>query len=103
MNAERWRQVEDLFHSVSELPEAERGAHLDRACGGDAELRREVESLVTARNGTLIDGGIARAAAHVIPARGQWQGRTLGAYELGQLIGIGGMGEVYRARDGLKP
>jgi serine/threonine-protein kinase len=99
LNAERWRRVEDLFHSVSELPEAERGAHLDRACGGDVELRREVESLLTARNGTLIEGGIARAAAHVIPARGQWQGRTLGAYELGQLIGVGGMGEVYRAHD----
>jgi Tol biopolymer transport system component/predicted Ser/Thr protein kinase len=99
VNAERWNQVEHLFHSVSELPAAERRAHLDRACGDDADLRSEIESLLAARDGTLIEGGVARAAAHVIPMRGGWEGQALGAYQLGPLIGAGGMGEVYRARD----
>ena len=99
MTPERWSQVEHLFHFVSELPAAERRAHLDRACGADADLRREIESLLAARDGTLIEGGIARAAAYVMPAREAWEGRTLGAYKFGPLIGVGGMGEVYRAHD----
>ena len=99
MSSDRWRHVEDLFHSVRELPQSERESFLARACAGDTALMREVESLLAGREGTLLAGGLAGAAAGVMPGHGSFAGRTLGTYQLGQMIGVGGMGEVYRARD----
>ena len=96
---ERWRQVESLFHSACELPASDRAGFLAQFCGADTELKREVESLLASRDGTLMTGGLAGAAARVMPARASWEGRTVGTYQLGQMIGAGGMGEVYRARD----
>jgi len=46
MTAERWRQIETLFHAAHERPAAEREAFLDRACAGDPTLRAEVGSLL---------------------------------------------------------
>ena len=46
MNPARWSRVEELFHQVADLPQAKRAAFLDKACLGDAELRRDVESLL---------------------------------------------------------
>ena len=40
--SDRWRQVEDLFHSVRELPQSERESFLARACAGDTALMREL-------------------------------------------------------------
>jgi len=45
---EKWRQIDELFHAAAECPPHERAAFLDEACGGDEELRREVESLLAA-------------------------------------------------------
>jgi hypothetical protein len=46
MKAERWQQVNDLFHSAAERAPEERAAFLDEACHGDKGLCREVESLL---------------------------------------------------------
>ena len=48
MTGERWSRVEEVFGQAVGLPAREREASLDRACGGDLELRREVESLLAA-------------------------------------------------------
>ena len=48
MQRERWREVEELFESAVSRPPEERAVFLDRACGEDAELRREIESLLKA-------------------------------------------------------
>jgi non-specific serine/threonine protein kinase/serine/threonine-protein kinase len=100
MNRERWQQVKQLLAEAIAINDAERSAFLDIACRGDAELRREVESLLSshheASTGFLnepvvkISGTVAAAAA---PARE----RRLGAYQVAEEIGHGGMGEVYRA------
>ena len=42
----RWEQVEKLCQAALELEESRRAAFLEQACAGDAELRREVESLL---------------------------------------------------------
>ncbi len=52
MNAERWQQVNDLFHSAVERAPEERAAFLDQACHGDESLCREVKSLLTSHERT---------------------------------------------------
>ena len=47
MKADRWQQVEHLYHSTLEKEVSERRDFLARACAGDDELRREVESLLS--------------------------------------------------------
>ena len=46
MNPARWRQIEELYDSAAERTPEQRGPYLDEVCAGDAELRREVQSLL---------------------------------------------------------
>jgi eukaryotic-like serine/threonine-protein kinase len=55
MHPERWRRLAELFEAASRLPPADRPGFLERACGDDAELRREVQSLLAAARPFLGD------------------------------------------------
>ena|SRR5215469_5263280 len=50
MNAERWKWIEEVYHSALPSPPAGRAALLDELCSGDCDMRREVESLLEARS-----------------------------------------------------
>ena len=43
--ATRWKQIADVCWNVLNRPAHERAAIVEEACVGDADLRREVESL----------------------------------------------------------
>ena len=46
MSDKRWRRIEELFHEAADLAPVQRTEFLSRACAGDDELRRQVESLL---------------------------------------------------------
>jgi len=48
MTPERWQQVDRLLEQALEQEPDRRDAFLDQACQGDADLRQEVESLLSA-------------------------------------------------------
>src|SRR5436309_159524 len=103
MTPERWEQIGRIYHAALEREPAERAAFLDEACAGDAALRQEVESLIAAGEQSrdfiaapaLKDAAMLMAEETVTPM----PGRTLGRYQMLSLLGAGGMGEVYRAKD----
>jgi serine/threonine-protein kinase len=92
--------LERLFAQGLTRPESERAAWLARACGDDAELRREVEELLRADGmpGVLdtLPLSVGREeAATVAPSLAT--GARVGAWRIEKLVGRGGMGEVYAA------
>jgi serine/threonine protein kinase len=103
MKPERWKQVDELLEAALEYPATKRASFLDRACAGDEELRREVESLLLSdeQAEAFIESPPARLAADLLtdtqpkPARGE----RIAHYEILGQIASGGMGEVYLARD----
>ncbi len=103
MRAERWRQIEQLFYSALEREPDQRAAFLEQACGGDEALRREVESLLAADEQPwgFLETAPAKLAAELLAEEKArtMVGRTLGHYQILSLLGVGGMGEVYLARD----
>jgi Tol biopolymer transport system component len=95
-----WERIESIFLQASEMPAETRAAFLETACGGDAELRAEVESLLEhdGKSEQPIADALADTARSLIGPLIQ-PGTRIGDYQLQQLIGSGGMGEVYQARD----
>lgn len=98
---ENWERIQTLFLEASDLDPEERSRFLDYACAGDAELRREVESLI-AHDGPgerQIAEALEGTAHSLFESATIKPGTRIGDYEVRTLIGAGGMGEVYQARD----
>ncbi len=102
MTPERWRRVDELFHSALERDGAARAAFLAEACAGDEALRGEVERLLAAheKDSSFIDSpAYADTELLVDDQSVLTAGQRLGPYKVISHIGSGGMGEVHLAED----
>ena len=92
MNAEQWARVKDVFHAALEQNEGARRSFVIDASAGDESVRAEVERLLDAQQASA--GFMEHPAAASVLS-----GRVISHYEIGRLLGSGGMGHVYAARD----
>jgi eukaryotic-like serine/threonine-protein kinase len=95
-------RVSQLYAEALARTVTDRADYLRRACAGDEALRVEVESLLAhaSHPPSILDAPLGSLAAAVLPASGtSLLGRTVGGYRMLSALGVGGMGEVYRARD----
>jgi serine/threonine-protein kinase len=97
------RQIEEIFHGAMTVDVDSRSHYLDSACEKDAELRREVESLVSAyeSDSGMLEENAVTLALRLMGAQAEdsMVGQEVGPYRILSALGHGGMGSVYLAED----
>lgn len=104
MNPDRWQRIKELFEAAIELEPAEQAPFLNRACDGDEDLRAEVTRLLVQRESAhdfLEIPPMVGFAFIPEPSRSVFSPDQVvgGRFRIVQIIGQGGMGEVYEALD----
>ncbi len=103
MSAQRWQKIQAIFEQALTLQPEARQTFLNRACGGDSDIRDEVVELLHHHNcaekqdflSVRPDGPGVRIPDTSF--RDPLLGRSLGHYRVQRLLGCGGMGNVYLA------
>ncbi|PYJ07784.1 MAG: hypothetical protein DMF06_14715 [Verrucomicrobia bacterium] len=98
---ERWARVKELFEAAADLDSSQRALLLEKECGDDEALRRDLETLLESDEltGDFIEEPASAIPRDLFPDNGEEPiaGRKFGAYQLIREIGRGGLGAVYLA------
>jgi serine/threonine protein kinase len=94
---DNWTKLDHLFHAARAQPREKRAEFLQRACPDDPVLRSEVQALLDRADteDSFLEGSPFPSTSGSMLS----PGRRVGSFEILALIGRGGMGEVYKARD----
>src|SRR6267142_2123523 len=98
MESPRWQRVQDLFHSLADLPPSQQRTSLEKE---ERALAAEVQALLDAdasSSASPIDRSVAEVAAGIIGREGPNALAALDAYRVERVLGEGGMGVVYLAQ-----
>ena len=103
MTPSRLQQIETIFNAAMQRDPDDRPAFLNEACAGDAELGREVQSLLAEASSSTraLDSNAWKDAitAKKLNQNVLQAGMQLGPYKIEGPLGAGGMGQVFRAVD----
>src|SRR5438045_7012599 len=103
MEPGRWARITDIYHATIARSPEERASFLGDECHGDESLRKQVEAMVKSheRSGGFMESPAFATAPELLIYEQTLDltGQGFGHYQIESLLGVGGMGEVYLARD----
>lgn len=97
MKHDNWDQIKQIFNKAIKFSPEKRSAFLEKACEGNEELHREVEELIESYQSNFLEQLLVEPSME--SPRQFTDGQSFSHYAIIKQIGIGGMGEVYLARD----